>query len=250
MSIRWTYAFADRPAARFEEACAFWTAVTDTRLSELRGDLKEFTTLLPDGADPCVKIQGVVSGDGGAHPDFAVEDVTGFVRDALRLGADLAAEHDGWAVLLSPAGQLFCAVPWHGEAVRPPVVHGSRLDQICLDVPPSAYDTEVAFWTGLLPECGSAPGSLPEFHVLTPLPGLPVRLLLQRLGTERPASAHLDLACADIDATRERHERLGAESVARGGHWTVMRDPAGGTYCLTGRDPETGGLPERQGFRG
>jgi hypothetical protein len=23
----------------------------------------------------------------------------------------------------------------------------------------------------------------------------------------------------------------------------VMRDPAGGTYCLTGRDPETGGLP-------
>ncbi len=23
-----------------------------------------------------------------------------------------------------------------------------------------------------------------------------------------------------------------------------MRDPAGGTYCLTGRDPETGGLPK------
>jgi hypothetical protein len=125
------------------------------------------------------------------------------------------------------------------------VVHGSRLDQICLDVPPSVYDTEVAFWTGLLAGWESAPGSLPEFHVVKPPPGLPVRLLLQRLGSERPASAHLDFACADIEATRERHERLGARVVARGGHWTVMRDPAGGTYCLTGRDPETGGLPGR-----
>jgi hypothetical protein len=26
----------------------------------------------------------------------------------------------------------------------------------------------------------------------------------------------------------------------------VLRDPAGGTYCLTGRDPETGGLPGRR----
>jgi hypothetical protein len=245
MDIRWTYAFADRPAARFAQACAFWTAVTDTRLSELRGSLGEFTTLLPDGADPCVKVQGVTSGEGGAHPDFAVEDVGAFTEEALGLGAELAAGHDGWAVLRSPGGQLFCAVPWHGESVRPPVVHGSRLDQICLDVPPSVYDTEVAFWTGLLAGWESAPGSLPEFHVVKPPPGLPVRLLLQRLGSERPASAHLDLACADIEATRERHERLGARVVARGGHWTVMRDPAGGTYCLTGRDPETGGLPGR-----
>ncbi|NUO41489.1 MAG: hypothetical protein HOV82_05565, partial [Streptomyces sp.] len=62
-------------------------------------------------------------------------------------------------------------------------------------------------------------------------------------GEERRASAHLDLACADIAATRARHEELGAAFVTRGVHWTVMRDPAGGVYCLTGRDPETGGLP-------
>jgi hypothetical protein len=245
MSIRWTYAFADRPAARFEQACAFWTAVTGTRLSELRGDRQEFTTLLPDGADPCVKVQGAVAGEGGAHPDFAVEDVGTFTEQALGLGAGLAAGHEGWAVLRSPGGQLFCAVPWQGEAVRPPVVHGSRLDQLALDVPPSAYDAEVAFWSGLLAGWQSLPGSRPEFHVLKPPPGLPLRLLLHRLGTERPASAHLDLACADIEATRAHHERLGAEPVARGGHWTVMRDPAGGTYCLTGRDPETGALPGR-----
>ncbi|MFJ8109859.1 VOC family protein [Streptomyces sp. NPDC096132] len=243
--VRWMYAFVDRPAERFATACAFWTAVTDTSLSEPRGERDEFVTLLPDGgADACVKVQGVAGGDGGAHLDFAVEDVPGFVAAALELGARTAAAHDGWSVLRSPAGRLFCVVPWHGESVRPPVVGGSRLDQVCLDVPPSAYDAEVAFWSGLLPDWSSRPGSLPEFHVVAPPPGLPVRILLQRLGAEGPVSAHLDLACGTgIDAVRARHERLGAVHLADHPRWTVMRDPAGGVYCLTGRDPETGGLP-------
>jgi hypothetical protein len=30
--------------------------------------------------------------------------------------------------------------------------------------------------------------------------------------------------------------------VADGARWVVMRDPAGGVYCLTARDPKTGGL--------
>ncbi|WAZ24068.1 VOC family protein [Streptomyces cinnabarinus] len=243
MSIRWTYAFVDRPAAGFGLAGDFWTAVTGTRLSELRGDQGEFVTLLPESGDACVKVQGVAHGPGGAHLDFSVEDIAGFVQGALRTGADLVADHGDWAVLRSPAGQLFCAVPWHGESRRPPVVHGSRLDQVCLDLPPSSYDAEVAFWTALLPEWGSRPGSRPEFHVLRPPAGLPIRILLQRLGEERPGSAHLDLACADIDATGAEHERLGATPVHRGAHWRVLRDPAGGLYCLTGRDPETGGLP-------
>ncbi|MFK4098581.1 VOC family protein [Streptomyces sp. NPDC019531] len=245
--ILWTHAFVDRPLRVFGRACEFWTAVTDTRLSELRGERREFVTLLAEGADACVKVQGVVSGEGGAHLDFAVEDVPGFVESARGLGAELVTEHARWAVLRSPARQLFCVGPWHeGESVRPPVVRGSRLDQVCLDVPPSLYDAEVAFWTALLPEWESLPGSLAEFHVLKPPPGLPVRILLQRLDEERPAAAHLDLACADIKVTRAEHERLGAEFVAEGRSWTVMRDPAGGLYCLTGRDPETGGLPSRR----
>ncbi|MET7570881.1 VOC family protein [Streptomyces sp. NPDC005492] len=242
---RWTYAFVDRPLGLSAPARAFWTAVTDTRLSEPRGEQEEFVTLLAAGADACVKVQGVESGPGGAHLDFSVADVPAFVASALRLGADTVAEHDGWAVLRSPAGQLFCAVPWHGESVRPPVVAGSRLDQVCIDIGPGSYDAEVAFWSALLPDWASLAGALPEFHVLKPPPGLPIRVLLQRLGEDRPASAHLDLACADIEATRARHEELGASVVSHGRHWTVMRDPAGGTYCLTGRDPETGGLPNR-----
>jgi hypothetical protein len=243
MSIRWTYAFADRPAERFTRALEFWAAVTDTRPSQPRGDRGEFATLLPAGADACGKVQAVASGEGGAHLDLAVEDVPDLVAAAVRLGAASVAEHEDWAVLRSPGGQSFCAVPWNGESVRPPVVRGSRLDQVCLDVPPSAYAAEVAFWSGLLDGWESRPGSRPEFHVLTPPPGLPVRVLLQRLGEERPATAHLDLACADIAATRAHHERLGAVHVADHPRWTVLRDPAGGLYCLTARDPETGGLP-------
>ncbi|WP_251094895.1 VOC family protein [Streptomyces sp. Caat 7-52] len=246
MIIRWTYAFIDRPAARFAEACAFWTAATGTGLSEFRGGDDEFVTLLPEGTDPHLKVQGVREGDGGAHIDLCTEDVRELTALARRLGADLVADHGDWAVLRSPAGQSFCAVPWHGETVRPPVVSGSRLDQVCLDIPPSRYDAERAFWAGLTGWRQQA-GSRLEFTVLLPPAGFPVRLLLQRLDGERPASAHLDLACAGISAVRVRHEELGAVLVGEGAHWAVMRDPAGGTYCLTGRDPETGGLPGGSG---
>ncbi|WP_404818964.1 VOC family protein [Streptomyces phaeolivaceus] len=244
--IRWTYAFVDRPLAGFERAGAFWTAVTATKLSEPRGDRAEFVTLLPETGDACVKAQGVEAGAGGAHPDLAAEDVPALVDRAVRLGAEVVAPDDGWAVLRSPAGQLFCVVPWHGESVRPPVVDGSRLDQVCLDVAPADFEGEVAFWAALS-GWDSYPGSRPEFHVLRPPAGLPVRILLQRLDAPRPASAHLDLACADIDTTRVHHESLGATVLARHPYWTVMRDPAGGTYCLTARSPETGGLPPTAG---
>lgn len=245
MSVRWTYAFIDRPAALVDRAGDFWTAVTGTRLSEPTGDHGEFATLTADGADACVGMQRIVSGAGGAHLDFSVDDIPGFAAAAVRLGGRTVAGREGLSVLRSPAGQPFCAVRWHGESVRPPIVHGSRLDQVCLDVPPSLYDAEVAFWSGLLAGWDSAPGSLPEFHVVGPPAGLPVRILLQRLEEERPVSAHPDLACADIRASRARHEGLGAAFVAAFDHWTVMRDPTGGIYCLTGRDPETGGVTRR-----
>lgn len=245
--IRWTYAFIDRPRDGFERAAEFWTAVTGTRLSALRGEHDEFATLLPEGADACVKVQAV-GDDDGAHLDLCTEDWRAFARTAVDLGASVAAQPDGLCVLRSPAGLLFCAVEWHRESRRPEVVVAadgsrSRLDQVCLDVAPGAYEAETAFWARLT-GWQLHDSVLPEFRVLKPPQGLPIRILLQRLTTDRPASAHLDLACSDREATRAEHERHGAVLVDRRPRWIVMRDPAGGVYCLTIRDPVTGTAPE------
>jgi hypothetical protein len=242
-AIRWSHVFVDRPRDRFDVTTAFWTRVTASRLSDRRGDQGEFATLLPDTGDACVKVQGVEAG-GGAHLDLAVEDVDAFVRAAEGLGATVADPRPGWAGMRSPGGQLFCVVPWEGEAVRAGVVEGpegaySRLDQICIDLAPDAYDTEAAFWAALTGwERGA--GALPEFQRVAPTADLPVRILLQRTDEDRPTSAHLDLACSDVEAVRTWHEKHGATFVARFPHWTVMRDPAGALYCLTSRDPHTG----------
>jgi hypothetical protein len=243
--IRWIWAFIDRPLGRFEQAAAFWTTVTDSRLSTRRGSDGEFATLLPPSGHAAVKLQGV-HGPGGAHLDLEVNDVPAAIDAARGLGGRVVAPHLGWAVMRSPGGQLFCLVPWDGAALRPPVVEhpdgtSSRLDQVCLDVSPAGYEVEKAFWTTLTGWRLHA-GALPEFDLLKPPPGLPVRMLLQRLGSDRAASAHVDLACSDIQAARSWHERCGASVVGSRPHWIVMEDPAGGTYCLTARDPQTGRL--------
>ncbi|MGW6485089.1 VOC family protein [Streptomyces sp. NPDC055059] len=239
--IRWVYAFIDRPEARFGPACDFWTRVTRTRLSAPRGDRDEFATLLPDdSADPYLKAQAV-TGVGGAHLDFAVDDLGRTADLARRLGATPVHTEDGLEVLHSPGGQPFCLVPWSGEHRRPAPVTApdgstSRLDQVCVDLAPTVYEAEIDFWTTFT-GWTSAPGTLPEFHTIRPPAELPVRVLLQRLTDARPTGAHLDLACADIEATRTWHESLGATLRSRGAHWLVLQDPSETMYCLTSRPP-------------
>ncbi|MEY9871790.1 hypothetical protein ABH931_001263 [Streptacidiphilus sp. MAP12-33] len=239
--IRWVYAFIDRPRDQWAAAAEFWTAVTDTTLSAPRGAEGEFATFLPkDGTDACLKLQAVGDSHGG-HLDLAAENPRALADDAVALGARRVADHGAWSVLRSPAGQLFCVVPWHREFRRPPVVAGTRVDQIAIDMAPEAFEAEIEFWTELTGWTVSK-GSRPEFAVVQPPSELPIRILLHRLAEARPTGAHLDLACSDRWATREAHESLGATFVAEHGHWIVMQDPAGGTYCLTARNPETGTL--------
>ncbi len=93
--------------------------------------------------------------------------------------------------------------------------------------------------TGREPE----PAALPGWHRLRPPPGQALRLLVQPLESAGPIGAHLDLACTDIATAQARHEQLGGRFARAGDSWTVMRDPAGGIYCLTGRDPHAGPSP-------
>ncbi|MFE9425020.1 VOC family protein [Kitasatospora sp. NPDC006697] len=242
--IRWVYAFVDRPHDGFTRAAEFWTAVTGTALSPRRGADGEFATFLPEepGTDAFLKLQGVGEPVRGAHLDLCTDDVPGLADRATALGATVTADYGTLVVFASPAGLPFCVVAWQGEHRRPGVFRETRADQLAIDVAADLFEEETRFWAALT-DWPLYTGSQPEFRVLQSPPELPVRLLLHRLDEPRPVGAHLDLACTDVAATRAAHRELGAQVLAEHPRWTAMRDPAGGTYCLTGRDPRTGRVP-------
>jgi predicted enzyme related to lactoylglutathione lyase len=245
MAIRWTTAFWDYPAEDFETGIAFWLKATDSTMSERRGPDGEFATLIPAEGDPYLRVQRIRDGKGGSHLDLHVDDVEADAERAVGLGASVVYREPGLVVLHSPAGFGFCLVRHHGEAAVPPVLEWpgglrSRTDQLCVDIPPQAFDHELAFWQTFTGWRQTVTDTR-EFRRLLPPPELPLQFLLQRLDLAergRSATAHMDLACSDIAAETERHVGLGAEAVRRHHEWQVMRDPGGLEYCITGRDPE------------
>lgn len=231
--IRWVYAFIDRPLAGRDAAVSFWAEATGA--VPWPQEDAAFVRLSSPHADDWLEVQGVLDGPGGIHLDFSVEDVPAFTAAALAAGATALADHGGWRILRSPAGLPFCVARERGQHVLPGAAHGSLVDQVCLDIGPAGYDAEAAFW-GAITGWEFTRASR-EFDRLTPREPLPLQLLLQRLDEDRPAGAHLDLACSDVAEVRARHEEWGATFVREGRSWTVMRDPAGGIYCLTRREP-------------
>jgi glyoxalase superfamily protein len=244
MTIGWLTAFLDSPPETAAASERFWREVTGTRLSPPRGDRDEFATLLPPDGDPVLKVQRVVqSVPGGLHLDVHTDDVRGLAGRVEELGGSTSHHVLGYVICGSPGGLTFCLVGHPGRRrpgpVGPPGAR-SLVDQVCLDVPPSQWDSERFFWAALT---GWEPtsGSLGQFAALTRPDGMPLRLLLQRLDDEQyTVTAHLDLACEDRDVEAARHLGLGARPVRRTEHWTTLRDPAGRGYCLTRRDVETG----------
>lgn len=238
MRVRWVTGFLDSPSMVAEP---FWLAVTGSAMSSRRGG-GAFATLVPAVGDACLRVQ-LIGGSQApkAHVDLHVAGVAAAAGEAVALGAARVSAEPGLEVLRSPAGVSFCLVEWAGEAVRPEPVRwpgGQRsvVDQLCLDVPAAAYDAEVAFWAALTGWEWSA-SDLPEFGFLSGGPQLPLRFLMQRLGSG-PAGVHLDFACDGVDAEVARHVGLGASVVRRvPGDWTTLRDPVGRLYCVTGRAP-------------
>lgn len=245
MSVVWSTAFLDLPAAVHARGTAFWCAVTATTPSEPRGEGGQFTTLLPVDGDAFLRVQRL--GDAPrVHVDLHVDDVAGEASRAVGLGARVLL-HEEHVVLVSPGGFVHCLVRDEGERVRPAPVTGARggaalLDQVCLDVPAGLLADELAYWTAVTG--WRARQVDPEFHVLERPAGVPLRLLVQELGADDGrdrVSAHLDLAGGDdVGTVVAEHVDLGAEVLAAHEGWTVLRDPAGVVYCVTRRRPGSG----------
>jgi hypothetical protein len=246
VAVAWLTGFLDFPPPAFGTAVPFWQAVTGYGLSPARGADGEFATLLPRHGSAYLRVQRVAGGPGGCHLDVHTADVGSLTRWAAGLGATVQYTEDELSVLRSPAGLPFCVSRYEDEAGRPPparwAVHQrSLVDQICLDIPSGQFDRECSFWqavTGWEPRPGGE-----GFRSLARPLGIPLRLLLQcRHDDDGPCRAHLDLACDDYGAEADRHVALGATVVRSNGTWTTLLDPAGLSYCVTRRCPDTGML--------
>jgi hypothetical protein len=237
-------AFLDFAPSSYDEGVAFWSAVTGYRATAARGEHGEFATLVPPDGDPFLRVQRLGRGPDGLHLDLHVGDPRTAAEDAVRLGARELADF-GYYVMASPGGFVFCLV---GDAGSTRPVgdtshadgHTSVLDQVCIDVPASIFDSECAFWAGVTGrELRDSPTHA-EFRRLLRPPGQHLELLLQRLDDETGAvRAHFDWSTSDREAEVARHERLGARIVAERGHWTVLADPLGRDYCITDRRRST-----------
>lgn len=241
----WISAFLDLPADSFDQTADFWQEVTGHQLSPLRGDHDEFASLQPPDGDEFLKLQRLAEGGPGVHIDLHVTDPRASADRALSLGASEVAD-PGHVVLRSPGGLPFCLVT-HPARTRPgptewPDGTSSLLDQVCIDIPSRHFDGEVAFWSALTTWEHHAPTGSKEFGNLHRPPGIPLRLLTQRLGEpEGTVRAHLDVASQIRADEVRRHVAAGAEFVGDGRAWTVLRDPAGADYCVVDRPPKVGG---------
>jgi hypothetical protein len=156
MSLRWITVFLDFPAPAFGPGVAFWREVTGYGLSAPRGESGEFATLLPPDGDAYLRVQRVPAGPGGCHLDLHVDTASEFLDGAasraVRLGPSVLHrdDEDGLIVARSPAGLAFCLMHWAGETVVPgPLVTPdgtTRVDTLCIDVPPERFQEECSFW--------------------------------------------------------------------------------------------------------
>ena len=234
----WLTAFLDLAPEDFDRGVEFWRGVTGYDVSPPRGPDGEFVSFVPPTGDVHLKAQRISPGPSKLHLDVHVDDVAAAVGEAEALGAAVRLRDDlVYVVMSSPGAFVFCLVTHPGSVAPPPPL----VDQVCLDVPEPAYETECAFWQALTGFEDVPVGGHAEFRRLLPPAGRPLQLLLQRLGEQDgPVRAHFDLAAGDQQAEVERHRALGAAVTSVGDGWIVMEPPAGPAYCITGR---------RQGMR-
>jgi hypothetical protein len=245
--IRWLHVFIDVPAERAPDTERFWSAVTGWPTGRRWDNHPEFVTLEPTSGAAYAHVQ-TIGGPPRVHLDLVVDagrSVDTESERIERLGAAVGERHRWWQVMSSPTGLPFCLTEEHEPLVSPtaqrwPTGHRSRLAQLCIDVPPDGYETELNFWTettGWQQEASRRP----EFEFLRPPGGCAVQLLVQCLAETSPQAttrAHIDLGTDDVAAEVKRLEALGSMQAAQVGSWRVMSDPATGLpFCVTRQHP-------------
>lgn len=239
----WIHLFLDVSAHDLDSAVDFWSSVTGWTASARRGEDDQFLTLLPDEGPAWVKMQAV-DGPARVHLDLDTMDRRAAVDVASGLGATTAWRYHDVEVMRSPGGFTFCQTLLDSPAPIMERTGRTILDQVCIDIPASHWDTEVAFWRDLTGRPLQHRDPASEFAVLED-PGR-LRILLQRLDDhDGDVRAHPDLATADRSAETDRHIGLGARLKAAFDEWTVLTAPGGQVYCLTDRDPLTGRVRRR-----
>jgi len=236
--VRWLTALLDTAEEQAEVAESFWSRVTGYHPSARRGARGEFASLLPADGDPHLKVQTVVqSSPGGLHLDVHADDVRGLAAHAEELGATASYLDDGYVVCGSPGGMTFCVVDHPASRPAAPATWPggrSKVDQVCLDIPPSQWEPECRFWADLTGWELVDQDPDDEFRRLRRPENLSIQLLLQRLDDEQSVvTGHLDLGTDDYLAEAERHLVLGATEVRRTPHWVTLLDPTGRAYCVT-----------------
>lgn len=243
MTIHWVSAFIDVPAESFDASVAFWAEATRTTPSARRGERDQFLTLEPADGTAALRMQ-VHQGAARMHMDLHVDGLGAYRDRAVAHGATVL-EEPGHVIMASPGGLVFCLVDGTGDEhlgslLDEPVPH--RVDQLCIDIPAGAFESEIAFWDALT-GWGTGRTQLAQFRSLDQPPHIPYRFLFQQLGDDDGRAAvhvHLDISCGGQNhPVRDRHADLGAEVGESQTHWTVMRDPAGLEYCVTNREPFT-----------
>lgn len=233
-------ALLDFSPEHYAEAVAHWQRLTDYELRGPVGDHDEFQGLRPPGHPTFLALQRLELGTDRVHLDLHVNEPATAAEAAVTAGATMIINEPQCEVLRSPGGLAFCFVPDPASEPAPattwPGGHRSIADQVCIDIPDGQWNSETAFWAAITGWQVRASDE-PEFASMQRDPGMPIRILLQRLGEPTgQVRAHIDWATDDREAETLRHQALGSDVVRRHSGWTVMDGP-GGIYCITDRTP-------------
>lgn len=109
-------------------------------------------------------------------------------------------------------------------------MHRILLREVVIDAPTESFAAVRDFWAAALLTRARPLEDYPEFTALED-PASAYVVGLQDIGDDR-ARFHVDLETDDVPAEVARLVRLGAEEVARGRTWVVLRDPAGLLLCV------------------